>query len=265
MTGRFSKNISLSNPIVSSPMDTVTEARMAIGMALHGGIGVVHYNMPIVQQAEQISIVKRYENGFINNPKTLSPENTVHDVDLIKEKYGFSGVPITEDGKMKSKLVGIVTARDIDFLENRKTKLKDVMTTELITAKQGTTLAECNLILLKSKKGKLPVVDDQGHLLGLMSRTDLLKNRDWPHATKDSKKRLRVAAAIGTRPSDKERAKALVAAGVDAIVIDSSQGDSKYQHDMVKYLKKQYPNIDIVGGNVVTMSQAKNLIESGVD
>eukprot|EP00493_Phyllostaurus_siculus_P025839 UN26184 len=166
---------------------------------------------------------------------------------------------------MKSKLVGIVTARDIDFLENRKTKLKDVMTTELITAKQGTTLAECNLILLKSKKGKLPVVDDQGHLLGLMSRTDLLKNRDWPHATKDSKKRLRVAAAIGTRPSDKERAKALVAAGVDAIVIDSSQGDSKYQHDMVKYLKKQYPNIDIVGGNVVTMSQAKNLIESGVD
>jgi len=267
LSSRFSKNIHVKIPMVSSPMDTVTEHKMAIHMALQGGIGVVHYNMPVEQQVMEIRRVKRYENGRITDPKTLSPDHTLMDVDLIKSQFGFSGVPVTECGKMGGKLLGIVTNRDIDFIDDRSTPLRDVMTPfkDLVTCQEGLTLDEANQVLIKSKKAKLPIVTDEQNLVGLMSRRDLLVNRDYPNATKDSQKRLRVAAAIGTRPSDRERAKALIDAGVDAIVIDSSQGDSTYQLEMIRFIKATWPEIDVVGGNVVTMRQAANLIKAGVD
>lgn len=266
ISGYFSRNIPLKAPFVSSPMDTVTEANMAIGMALHGGIGVIHNNQSIEDQADSVRTVKRYKNGFITKPMTLSPENSIADVDKIKYEFGFSGVPITDNGEIGGLLVGIVTSRDVDFIEDRSIKLKDVMTTDLVVGMDTGTLEENNQILLKSKKAKLPIVDKDNKLVALMSRTDLLKNRDYPLATKDpDTKSLRVAASIGTRNADKERAHALVEAGVDAIVIDSSQGDSKYQHAMIHHLKKNYPHVDVVGGNIVSMRQAKNLIQSGVD
>jgi len=267
LASRFSKNIHVKVPFVSSPMDTVTEHMMAIHMALQGGMGVIHYNMPKEQQATEVRRVKRYENGYITDPKTLSPNHTIMDVDQIKCQFGFSGCPITEDGKMGSKLVGIVTNRDIDFIDDRMTELKDVMTKfeDLVTCEEGLSLEDANKILIKSKKAKLPVINGNQELVGLMSRRDLLVNRDYPNASKDAKKRLRCAAAIGTRPSDKERAALLVEAGVDAIVIDSSQGDSNYQIEMIRHLKTTYPDIDVVGGNVVTMRQAANLIKAGVD
>lgn len=263
--GRFSKNIRLKVPMCSSPMDTVTEHRMAIAMALHGGIGVVHYNMSIEEQAHEIELVKRYENGFIMKPYTMGPENVVADMWDLKQREGFSGVPITRDGKMHSPLIGLVTNRDIDFIADHQTKLKDIMTTDLIVAKSNQSLDECNKILIDSKKSKLPIVNEDGTLVGLMSRKDLLKNRDFPNATKDEQKRLRCAAAVGTRPKDKERVNALIEAGVDVIVIDSSQGDSMYQLAMVKWMKENHPKIDVVGGNVVTKRQAKSIIEAGVD
>jgi len=265
LSSHFSRNIVVKIPFVSSPMDTVTEHRMAIHMALHGGMGVIHHNMSIAAQAMEVRKVKRYENGRITDPQVLSPDHRVSDVDLIKKKYGFSGVPITVDGKMGSRLAGIVTNRDIDFLVNRKQKLSEVMTTDLVTAGTNKSLEEMNDILIKSKKAKLPVVDEKNNLVGLLSRRDLLLNRDFPFATKDKWKRLRVAASCGTREIDKDRVRALVAEEVDCIVIDSSQGDSTYQIDMVKWIKRNFQNTDVIGGNVVTMRQAANLIKSGVD
>jgi len=265
LSSHFSRNIVVKIPLVSSPMDTVTEHMMAIHMALHGGMGVIHHNMPIEDQATEVRKVKRYENGRITDPQVLSPDHQVVDVDLIKKKYGFTGVPITVDGKMGSKLVGIVTNRDIDFLVNRKQKLSKVMTTNLVTAGNNKSLEEMNEILVKSKKAKLPVVDEKNNLVGLLSRRDLLLNRDFPLATKDKWKRLRVAASCGTRAIDKDRVKALIAEEVDCIVIDSSQGDSTYQIEMVQWIKNNFPDTDVIGGNVVTMRQAANLIKSGVD
>jgi len=265
LTTHFSRRIALKIPFVSSPMDTVTEHRMAIQMALHGGIGVIHYNMSIEDQAKEVRTVKRFENGRITDPQVLSPNNCVADVDAIKQKLGFSGVPITEDGNMGSKLVGIVTNRDIDFLEDRSRKLSEVMTKDLITVQSEKSLKEMNKVLMESKKAKLPVVDDLYSLVGLLSRRDLLLNRDFPNATKDKYKRLRVGAAVGTRPRDKKRVMALVTENVDCIVIDSSQGDSVYQLEMVKWVKQKFPKVDVIGGNVVTMRQASNLIKCGVD
>jgi IMP dehydrogenase len=232
------RNIKLQVPLVSSPMDTVTESSMAIHMALHGGMGIVHYNMPVEDQAMHVRQVKRYKNGFITNPICLSPEHCVRDVQEIKMKYGYSGIPITEGGKMGSKLVGIVTGRDIDFIQDSSTPIRNVMSSTVVTATEPVTLKEANEILKTSKKGKLPVVNDQGELVALISRTDLIKNRDFPFATKDANKQLRCGAAIGTRLDDRIRCAALVEAGADVIVIDSSQGDSMYQHDIIKHIKK---------------------------
>jgi len=265
LSTHLSRNIALKIPFVSSPMDTVTEHNMAITLALHGGIGIIHYNMSIKEQVREVRMVKRFENGRITDPKVLSPKSCIADVDEIKRKFGFTGVPITEDGKMCSKLVGIVTNRDIDFLADRSTKLSEVMTKDLITVRNGKSLKDMNRVLVESKKAKLPVVDAEYNLVSLISRRDLLLNRDFPYATKDKNKRLRVGAAVGTRPVDKERVKALVAENVDCLVIDSSQGDSKYQIEMVKWIKETFPSIDVIGGNVVTMRQAANLIKSGVD
>ena len=263
----LTKNIRLHLPFVSSPMDTVTESSMAIAMALQGGIGIVHYNNSIKEQTQQVDRVKRYKNGFITDPKTLSPDSTIEDVLSIKKRYGFSGVPITDTGRMYGKLLGIVTNRDIGFQDDHSTKLKDIMTRreDIVTAKESCTLEEANEILKRSKKAKLPIVNDRDELSGLISRSDLLKNRAYPNASKDRfNKQLLVGAAIGTRPEDRERLSELVRVGVDVVVIDSSQGDSIYQLDMVRYIRKTYPRLDIIGGNVVTQKQAAHLIEAGV-
>jgi len=186
----LTKNLRIKRPLISSPMDTVTESKMAIYMALLGGIGIIHYNNTIEEQAREVRLVKRFENGFITDPVTLSPDNTISDVDNIKQTYGFSGIPITEDGTLKTKLIGIVTQRDIDFELDRTKKLREVMVDQLITATAGISLAEGNKILKESKKGKLPLVDKDGRLVSLMSRSDLLKNKDFPLASKNREKQL---------------------------------------------------------------------------
>lgn len=261
----LTRNIKLKSPLVSSPMDTVTEAEMAIALALWGGIGIVHYNNTIEQQADLVSRVKRYENGFINKPMVLSPQHKISDIDMIKARYNFSGIPVTENGKLNSKLVGIVTNRDIDFEKDRSRSLSEVMTKDLLTAREGIALSEANSILRSSKKGKLPIVDAEGMLVALLSRSDLLKNREFPLATKDEKKQLRVGAAISTKDESKDRLAALSEAGVDVVIIDSAQGNSIYQIEMIKYIKKNYPAIDIIGGNVVTEEQCEMLIKAGAD
>ncbi|HVY60450.1 MAG TPA: IMP dehydrogenase, partial [Planctomycetota bacterium] len=194
---RFSRNIALRAPIVSSPMDTVTESTMAIYLALLGGIGVIHYNNSIDEQAAEVRKVKRFENGFITDPLCLGPEATIADVREIKAKHGFSSIPVTEDGKCGSRVVGIVTNRDIDLEKDATRKLADVMTRDVLWAKRGISLEEANQILRRSKKGKLPIVDQDGRLVALVTRTDLIKNREFPEATKDHEtKRLKVAAAV---------------------------------------------------------------------
>jgi len=265
LNSRISKKITLNTPIVSSPMDTVTEANMAIHMALLGGIGIVHYNNTIEEQAKEVRAVKRYKNGFITDPIVLTPQHTVADIDLIRQTFGFSGVPITDSGKMGGKLVGIVTNRDVDFVNDRSTLISEIMSRDLITAKEGVPLEEAYHVLEQSKRGKLPIVNDAGELVALMSRTDLRKTKNFPLATKDSRDRLVVGAAVGTRPNDWERLEALVNEGLDLVVIDSSQGDSIYQIDMVRRIKKAFPDLQIIGGNIVTVQQAAHLIQAGVD
>ena len=259
------RNIKIKRPLVSSPMDTVTEWKMASYLALLGGIGIIHYNNTVDAQVEHVRKVKRFENGFIIDPVVLSPRNTVTDVDTIKAEHGFSGIPITQDGTLNSKLVGIVTNRDIDFEKDRSKPLSEVMTTDLITAKEGVTLHEANQILKQSKRGKLPVVDDQYRLVALLSRTDLLKNKDYPFASKSAGKQLLVGAAVSTRPEDRERVEALAEAGVDILLIDSAQGYSVFQIEMLRFIKEHFPEIDVIAGNVVTMEQSKALIEAGAD
>ncbi|MCL5103267.1 MAG: IMP dehydrogenase [Armatimonadetes bacterium] len=259
------RNVRIKRPLVSSPMDTVTEWKMAAYLALLGGIGIIHYNNTIEAQVEHVRKVKRFENGFIVDPVVLSPRNTVHDVDTIKREHGFSGIPITEDGTLGSKLVGIITNRDIDFEKNRSRPLSEVMTTELVTANEGVTLHEANQILKQSKKGKLPVVDDQFRLVALLSRRDLLKNKDFPYASKNVGKQLLCGAAVSTKPEDRERVEGLASAGVDVLLIDSAQGFSVYQIEMLKFIKKHFPDIDVIAGNVVTSAQSEALIAAGAD
>jgi IMP dehydrogenase len=265
-TTQITKKIRVHVPFISSPMDTVTEHNMAINMALFGGLGIIHCNNGIEDQCMEVRKVKRFKNGFILDPFTVGPNNKLSDLDAIKSEHGFSGCPVTEDGKMGGKLLGVVTTRDHDFVEDRNTLVSEVMSTDLVVAAKGVSLEEANQMLRESKKSKLPVVNPKGELVALISRKDLRKNRDFPFASKDAtSKRLLVGAAVHTQPDDKLRVRALVEAGVDVVVIDSSQGNSTYQKDMIEFIKTNFPDVQVVGGNVVCVTQAKNLIAWGVD
>jgi len=262
----ITKRITLKTPFVSSPMDTVTEHNMAIHIALLGGLGVIHHNCSQDDQAEMVRKVKRFENGFILDPIVISPKTTVAEAKALKERWGFGGFPVTEDGKLRSKLIGIITPRDIQFHDNVNDPVTAVMSTDLVTAPHGVDLKEANSILNKSKKGKLPIVDKDFNLIALLSRSDLMKNLNYPLASKlPHSKQLIAAAAIGTRQEDKVRLQKLVDAGLDIVILDSSQGNSMYQVEMIKYVKENFPGLDVIGGNVVTRDQAAALIAAGAD
>ncbi|KAI9899214.1 hypothetical protein N3K66_005675 [Trichothecium roseum] len=262
----ITKRVTIKTPFVSSPMDTVTEHEMAIHMALQGGLGVIHHNCSPDAQADMVRKVKRYENGFILDPVVITRDTTLGEAKALKEKWGFGGFPVTEDGKLGSKLLGIVTNRDLQFEEDDNATVSNVMVTDLVTAPDGVTLQEANRILAKSRKGKLPIVDASGNLISMISRSDLTKNQHFPLASKlPDSKQLLCAAAIGTRPEDKVRLAKLVEAGLDIAILDSSQGNSMYQIEMVKWVKNEFPNLDVIGGNVVTREQAAALISAGVD
>lgn len=265
LTTKLTRGLVLRRPVVSSPMDTVTESRMAISMALLGGIGIIHYNNTVEQQQAQVERVKRFKSGFIQNPIVLAPHNRIRDLLEIKQRHGFSGIPITEAGKLHSKLLGIVTNRDIDLETDIERPLSDVMTKELVTGGEGIDMPEAHRVLRETKKGKLPVVDGQGNLVGLICRSDIKKNREYPFSSKDTQNRLLVGAAVSTRTEARERVAALVEVGLDVVVIDSAQGNSSYQVEMIRYLKKNYPDVQIIAGNVVTEEQTESLIQAGAD
>ncbi len=267
LSTRLTRNLVLNRPLVSSPMDTVTEDKMAIAMALLGGIGIIHYNNTAEEQIRLIRRVKRFKNGFITEPTVLGPSNTIRDLDRIKQKYGFSGIPITRDGTRNSPLIGIVTNRDTDLETDRDRTLSEVMTPgpQLVTAHEGISLTEANEIFKSSKKGKLPIINEQGLLVALLCRSDLKKHEEFPEASKDSQRRLMVGAAISTKLDSRERLDGLVKAGVDVVVIDSAQGNSHYQIEMIKFIKATYPEVDVIAGNVVTTEQCANLIRAGAD
>ncbi|KAG2519207.1 hypothetical protein INSC1019_515 [Saccharomyces cerevisiae] len=263
---KLTRNITLNIPLVSSPMDTVTESEMATFMALLDGIGFIHHNCTPEDQADMVRRVKNYENGFINNPIVISPTTTVGEAKSMKEKYGFAGFPVTADGKRNAKLVGAITSRDIQFVEDNSLLVQDVMTKNPVTGAQGITLSEGNEILKKIKKGRLLVVDEKGNLVSMLSRTDLMKNQKYPLASKSANtKQLLWGASIGTMDADKERLRLLVKAGLDVVILDSSQGNSIFQLNMIKWIKETFPDLEIIAGNVVTKEQAANLIAAGAD
>lgn len=260
---KFSRNIALNIPVVSAAMDTVTEAKMAIAIAREGGIGVIHKNMSIQEQARQVHAVKRAENGMIYDPVTIHRDSTVGDALKMMEEYHIGGIPVVDDNRM---LVGIVTNRDLRFERNLNRPIDEVMTSEnLVTTSQSTNLEEAADILQKHKIEKLPVVDREGHLVGLVTYKDITKAKDKPNACKDALGRLRVAAGIGVTNDSMERADALVAAGVDALVIDTAHGHTQGVVGVLRAVKEKYPQIDVVVGNIATGAAAKYLVENGAD
>ena len=258
----LTKKIKLNIPMMSAGMDTVTEHRMAIAMARQGGIGVIHKNMSIEQQADEVDKVKRSEYGVITDPFSLTAEHTLQDADDLMAKFRISGVPITE-GK---KLIGILTNRDLKFEEDFTKKIKESMTTKnLVTAKEGITLEEAKKILAKARVEKLPIVDDDFNLKGLITIKDIEKAIKYPLSAKDEKGRLLCGAAVGITANLMERVDALVKAKVDVIVVDSAHGHSKNIIDAVKRIKEKYPELQVIAGNVATAAATKALIEAGAD
>jgi len=258
----LTKKLKLNIPMMSAGMDTVTEHRMAIAMARQGGIGIIHKNMSIEAQADEVDKVKRSENGVITDPFSLSPEHTLADADALMAKFRISGVPITE-GK---KLVGIITNRDLKFEKNFDQKIRDVMTSEnLVTAKAGITLEEAKMILAKSKKEKLPLVDDDYNLVGLITIKDIEKTIKYPLAAKDDQGRLLCGAGVGISANVLDRVSALVDAKVDCVVLDSAHGHSENVLKCLRMIKEKFPDLQVIAGNVATAEATKALIESGAD
>lgn len=258
----LTKKVKLNIPLMSAGMDTVTEHRMAIAMARQGGIGIIHKNMSIEAQAEEVDKVKRSENGVITDPFYLSPEHTLKDADELMAKFRISGVPITE-GK---KLVGIITNRDLKFEEDFSKKIKECMTSEhLVTAKEGVTMAEAKKILAKARVEKLPIVDEEFNLKGLITIKDIEKQIKYPNSAKDGQGRLLCGAAVGITANVLDRVEALVNAKVDVIVLDSAHGHSANVIRCVKMIKEKFPEVQIVAGNVATGEATKALIDAGVD
>ncbi|MDO5571873.1 MAG: IMP dehydrogenase [Bacteroidales bacterium] len=263
LTTKFSRNITLNIPIVSAAMDTVTEAKMAIAIAREGGIGVIHKNMTIAEQAKQVHIVKRAENGMIYDPVIIKRGSTVKDALALMAEYKIGGIPVVDDERH---LVGIVTNRDLRFQKDMNRLIDEVMTKEnLITTNQSTDLEAAAEILQEYKIEKLPVVDKDNKLIGLVTYKDITKAKNKPFACKDSKGRLRVAAGVGVTADVMTRVDALVEAGVDAIVIDTAHGHSKGVVEVLKTVKNKYPNLDVVVGNIATGDAAKYLADAGAD
>ncbi|MBP5772518.1 MAG: IMP dehydrogenase [Eubacterium sp.] len=262
LTTNLTKKIKLNVPVMSAGMDTVTESGMAIAMARQGGIGIIHKNMTVEQQANEVDIVKRSENGVITDPFSLSPDHTLADADELMGKYKISGVPIV----VGKKLVGIITNRDLKFETDFSKSIKESMTSEnLITAKEGVTLDEAKSILAKSKKEKLPIVDDDYNLKGLITIKDIEKQIKYPLSAKDEQGRLLCGAAVGITNNVLERVKALVDAAVDVIVIDSAHGHSANIVKTLKEVKAEFPDLQVIAGNVATGEATKDLIEAGAD
>jgi IMP dehydrogenase len=258
----LTKTIKLNIPLMSAGMDTVTEAKMAIAMAREGGIGIIHKNMSIERQANEVDRVKRQENGVITDPFYLSPEDRIEDALALMSKYRISGVPITVDGK----LVGIITNRDIVFEKDYSRKINEVMTKEnLITASEGTTIEEAKELLKKHKIEKLPLVDEENNLKGLITIKDIEKGIKFPSAAKDSRGRLLCGAAVGVTADMLERVEALVKAGVDVVTIDTAHGHSAGVIDAVRKIKELYPVLQVIAGNIATAEAARDLIQAGAD
>ncbi len=259
---RFSRNINVNIPIVAAAMDTVTEAPMAIAMAQEGGIGVLHKNMSIENQAEEVLKVKRSENGMITNPITLHQDAVVEDALKMMREFSIGGIPIVDEQK---KLIGIVTNRDLRFEKDIRRPLKEIMTKDIISTNQGTTFAQAAEILQQHRIEKLPVVDNEGHLIGLITYRDIIKVKQRPMACKDSMGRLRVAAGIGITNDMYDRIEAVISAGVDAIVVDTAHGHSKNVVAALKTIKQKYKDVDVVVGNIATPEAATMLAEAGAD
>lgn len=260
---RFTRGITLNIPVVSAAMDTVTESEMAIALAREGGIGIIHKNMTIEAQASEVDKVKRSESGMIRKPITLKPTQTVYDALELMAKYKIAGLPVVDD---VMRLVGIITNRDLRFQPDSALLIGELMIKDrLITAPVGTTLEDAEAILQKNRIEKLPVVDEQGILRGLITFKDIQKKKKYPNSCKDEQGRLRVGAALGVAPDTVERMAALIAAGVDAVIVDTAHGHSRGVIEMVSSLKKQFSDAQIIAGNIATADAAKALIDAGVD
>jgi len=268
LSTKITKNLTLRTPLVSSPMDTVTEGEMAVAMAMVGGMGFLHYNMTAEEQVEQLRRVKAHRPGYVMSPTVMAPTAAVADLDALKSRKNYSSAVVTDSGALGGKLLGLVTSRDIDMVKDRTTLLSDVMSKELVTLNARASYDDAVALLKSSKKGKIPVIDDAGKLVSLATRAMLKQMLSMPDPgapSLDAQGRLLCGAACGTREADKARIAALVEAGLDAVILDSSQGDSIYQIEMVKHIKAAHPDLQVIAGNVVTGAQTKTLIEAGAD
>jgi IMP dehydrogenase len=263
LSTRFSRNIPLNLPLVSAAMDTVTEARLAIAIAQEGGIGIVHKNLTVQQQAAEVSRVKRYESGVLRDPVVITPGHSVRQVMALSDQLGISGFPVVDAGKV----VGIVTGRDLRFENRHDVPVSEIMTPRdrLITVPDGTTLADAKALLNKHKLERLLVINDAWELKGLITVKDITKQTTFPNAARDATGRLRVGAAVGVGEGTEERVEALVRAGVDAIVVDTAHGHSKGVIDRVRWVKQNYPQVDVIGGNIATGAAARALVDAGAD